>query len=135
MRPGSNKRSRGRDNGGNPHHNRPRPPHRVQTFESNGPSVKIRGTAYQVFERYVALAREAATGGDRITAESFYQHAEHYFRVMNAAGEGSPHNAPRPPLLPHGDSPPSESGPTQGQEGFGDEFSPPAVRNEPPLPF
>ena len=95
MRP-SNKRSRGRNNGGNPHHNRPRPPYRSQTFESNGPSVKIRGNAYQVFERYVALAREAATGGDRIAAENFYQHAEHYFRIMNANGDGAQHGQPRP---------------------------------------
>ncbi len=135
MRP-PNKRSRGRNNGGNPHHNRPRPPHRVQTFESNGPSVKIRGTAYQVFERYVALAREAATGGDRIAAENFFQHAEHYFRMMNAAGEGSPHHAPRPPLGPDGDSPPPESGPSQEpEEGFGEEFPPNSTSNEPPLPF
>lgn len=95
MRP-PNKRSRGRNNGGNPHHNRPRPPYRSQTFESNGPSVKIRGNAYQVFERYVALAREAATGGDRIAAENFYQHAEHYFRIMNANGDGQNHGQPRP---------------------------------------
>lgn len=98
MRP--QKRSRGRNGGGNPYHNSnpnrgggggggggPRPPHRSQTFDSNGPSVKIRGNAYQVFERYLALAREAQTSGDRIAAENFYQHAEHYFRVMNANGE------------------------------------------------
>ncbi|MGH7064193.1 MAG: DUF4167 domain-containing protein [Stellaceae bacterium] len=87
MRPGPNKRSRGRNNGNNPHYNRPRPPQRIQTFDSNGPSVKIRGNAYQVFERYVALAREAAASGDRIAAENLYQHAEHYFRVMNANGD------------------------------------------------
>jgi hypothetical protein len=71
-------------------------PHRIQTFDSNGPNVKIRGNAYQVFERYVALAREAAASGDRIAAENLYQHAEHYFRVMNANGEASLHGAPRP---------------------------------------
>src|SRR6202049_1195433 len=96
MRPGPNKRSRGRNNGNNPHHNRPLPPHRVQTFDSNGPNVKIRGNAYQVFERYVALAREAQASGDRIAAENLYQHAEHYFRVMNAAGEGQGPNQQRP---------------------------------------
>src|SRR5580698_505343 len=96
MRP--QKRSRGRNGGGNPYHNNnlnrgggggggPRPPHRSQTFDSNGPNVKIRGNAYQVFERYLALAREAQSSGDRIAAENFYQHAEHYFRVMNANGE------------------------------------------------
>ncbi len=96
MRPGQGKRSRGR-NGNNPHHgNRPRPPHRIQTFDSNGPNVKIRGNAYQVFERYVALAREAASSGDRIAAENLYQHAEHYFRVMNATGEGYGQGQPRP---------------------------------------
>ena len=97
MRPGPNKRSRGRSNGNNHHHNRPRLPYRIQTFDSNGPNVKIRGNAYQVFERYVALAREAAASGDRIGAENLYQHAEHYFRVMNANGEGNPHAPPRPP--------------------------------------
>ena len=90
MRP--QKRSRGRNGGGNPFHNQnqnrgPRPPHRSQTFDSNGPNVKIRGNAYQVYERYLALAREAQSSGDRIAAENFYQHAEHYFRVMNANGE------------------------------------------------
>ncbi len=74
----------------------PSGPQRTQTFDSNGPNVKIRGNAYQVFERYIALAREAATSGDRIAAENLYQHAEHYFRIMNANGEGGPHGAPRP---------------------------------------
>jgi hypothetical protein len=108
MRPGQNKRSRGRNGGGGgigggggggggPHHNnRPRMPHRIQTFDSNGPSVKIRGNAYQVFERYVAMAREAQASGDRVAAENLYQHAEHYFRVMNAQGEGQGQGPPRP---------------------------------------
>jgi len=109
MRPGQNKRSRGRNGGGGggggggsggggPHnYNRgPRPPHRIQTFDSNGPNVKIRGNAYQVFERYLAMAREAQTSGDRIAAENLYQHAEHYFRVMNAQGEGQMNGPPRP---------------------------------------
>jgi hypothetical protein len=76
---------------------RPRPPHRSQTFDSNGgPGIKIRGNAYQVFERYVALAREAASSGDRIAAENFYQHAEHYFRIMNANGENPNQYQSRP---------------------------------------
>jgi hypothetical protein len=85
-----------------PHHNQhrggggPRPPHRSQTFESNGPSVKIRGNAYQVFERYIAMAREAQASGDRVAAENLYQHAEHYFRIMNAQGDGQQHGQPRP---------------------------------------
>src|SRR6185437_6833090 len=108
MRPGQNKRSRGRNGGGGgggphggggQHHgNRPRMPHRIQTFDSNGPNVKIRGNAYQVFERYLSLAREAQTSGDRVAAENFYQHAEHYFRVMNA--DGYQPNQNRPPATP-----------------------------------
>src|SRR5260221_2868895 len=108
MRPGQNKR-RGRNpnnpgnpnnpnNPSNPNQNRPRGPHRIQTFDSSGPSVKIRGNAYQVFERYVALAREAALSGDRIAAENLYQHAEHYFRVMNANGDA--HGQPPRPTTP-----------------------------------
>ena len=104
MRPGQNKRGRGRNHnpnnmGGGQHNNSggnnrgPRPPHRMQTFDSNGPSVKIRGNAYQVFERYIALAREASSSGDRIAAENLYQHAEHYYRIMQANGEQM---APRP---------------------------------------
>ena len=143
MRPGQNKRSRGRNGGGGlggggggPHqHNRPRPPNRQQTFDSNGPSVKIRGNAYQVFERYVALAREAQTGGDRIAAENLYQHAEHYFRIMNAQGEGQG-NAPPRPMTPadmemsggDGESGELEDVPAQGQNQSaappGDEPSP-----------
>src|ERR1051325_9830137 len=102
MRPGQKNRSRGRNGGGVPHHNRggggggPRPRHRSQSFESNGPSVKIRGNAYQVFERYVALAREAQTSGDRVAAGNLYQHPEHYFRIMNLAGEGQGQGPPRP---------------------------------------
>jgi Domain of unknown function (DUF4167) len=71
-------------------------PHRIQTFESNGSDVKIRGNAYQVFERYVALAREAAASDDRIAAENFFQHAEHYFRIMSANGEANQHGTQRP---------------------------------------
>jgi Domain of unknown function (DUF4167) len=107
MRPGQNKRHRGRNGGGggnnpnNPNNRGPRPPHRMQTFDSNGPNVKIRGNAYQVFERYVALAREAATSGDRIAAENLYQHAEHYFRVMNADGNGQGNQmVPPRPMTP-----------------------------------
>lgn len=107
MRPGQGKRSRNRNGGGgNPHQqhnnnpNRPRMPQRIQTFDSNGPAVKIRGNAYQVFERYVAMAREATVSGDRIAAENLYQHAEHYFRMMNAAGEGGYNQGQQRPMTP-----------------------------------
>jgi hypothetical protein len=55
-------------------------------YESNGPDVKVRGTAQQVLEKYLALARDAASAGDRIRSESYYQYAEHYFRIVNVDG-------------------------------------------------
>src|SRR5260370_4280096 len=93
MRPGQTSRPYGRNNGNNSYHNRQQIPHRIQTLDSNGPNVKIRGNPHQVFERYVALAREALTSVDRVAAENLYQHAEHYFRAMNAASEGHQHRA------------------------------------------
>lgn len=52
-----------------------------RSFESNGPGVKLRGTAAQVYDKYLALARDAYSSGDRVAAENYYQHAEHYFRL------------------------------------------------------
>ncbi len=63
--------------GGNP---------RTQTNRNNGQAVRGGGNARQVMERYLALAREATSAGDRITAEGYFQHAEHYYRVMTANG-------------------------------------------------
>ncbi len=56
-------------------------------YESNGPDVKIRGTAAHVAEKYVQLARDAQSSGDPVAAENYYQHAEHYFRLIAAAQE------------------------------------------------
>lgn len=57
-----------------------------RNFDSNGPDVKICGTASHIFERYCQLARDANSSGDRVAAESFLQHAEHYYRIMLAQG-------------------------------------------------
>jgi hypothetical protein len=76
----NSKRSRGRQG---------RKPHmapRNNTYESSGPEVKVRGNAAQVLERYLAMARDASAAGDRIAAENYLQHAEHYYRVLNANG-------------------------------------------------
>ena len=88
MRTGQTGRPHGRNNGNTPYRNRQRISPGSQSFDSNGPNIKIRGTPHQIFERYIALAREASTSDDRVAAENLYQHAEHYFRVMNAANEG-----------------------------------------------
>lgn len=53
-------------------------------YESSGPDVKIKGSASHVFERYQALARDAIAAGDRVAAENYLQHAEHYQRIINA---------------------------------------------------
>lgn len=78
------KRQRGRGRkpgggGGGGGHN-----HGNRSLESNGPDVKIRGTAAQIYEKYSQYARDAQSGGDRVRYENFLQHAEHYYRVMAA---------------------------------------------------
>lgn len=73
------KRQRGRGRkpgGGGNHGNRP--------LESNGPDVKIRGTAAQIYEKYIQYSRDAQSAGDRVKHENYLQHAEHYFRIMAA---------------------------------------------------
>ena len=62
--------------------------HRSHAIDSNGPEVKVRGNANQIFEKYLLLARDATSSGDRIMAENYLQHAEHYYRVVNGDGSG-----------------------------------------------
>lgn len=66
--------------GGNNNHS-----HGNRSLESNGPDVKIRGTAAQIYEKYAQYARDAQSGGDRVRYETYLQHAEHYYRVMAAS--------------------------------------------------
>src|SRR5512137_2117825 len=93
----SNKRMRnrnGRNRGDGGRRARQNPMTRV--FESNGPDIKIRGTASHVAEKYVQLARDARSSGDPVAAENYYQHAEHYFRLIAAAQEQFRQNQPQP---------------------------------------
>jgi Domain of unknown function (DUF4167) len=91
MRQGSNpRRSRGR--GPRKPHN-PHNPSRPQNFDGSGQDVRVRGNTYQVMEKYLALARDASLAGDRVAMENYLQHAEHYYRTINADG-----NRPRPPM-------------------------------------
>lgn len=108
---------------------------RSQTFDSNGPGGRIRGNAYQVYERYLALARDAQSSGDRVTAENLLQHAEHYFRIIAAANEAMgqrnpgarPHEAngngqqEQPPHGPEG----APGG--DGSDGEAEDFEQPAI--------
>ena len=83
------KRSRGRGRrpqnnnsggGGGGNNNNPN-----RTFDSSGPEIKIRGSAAHVYEKYLQMARDANSSGDRVMAENYLQHAEHYFRILSAA--------------------------------------------------
>lgn len=83
MRPQQqNRRMRGRGSNNN---NRKGPNPLTRSYESNGPDVKIRGTAQQVADKYTSLARDAQSSGDRVIAENYLQHAEHYNRLIAAA--------------------------------------------------
>lgn len=124
MRSGSNQPPRGRSNGNRPFQQRARPPQRNQSFDSHGPEIKIRGTPHQIFERYVALAREAATSGDRIAAENLYQHAEHYFRIDNTSRDGSQRSTlpqPTDAAISETGQGSSEAYPEHAQTGWGDD--------------
>jgi hypothetical protein len=95
----NNKRMRNRNNNNNNNRNdgnrRGQNP-MTRVFESNGPDIKIRGTASHVAEKYVQLARDARSSGDPVAAENYYQHAEHYFRLIAAAQEQFRQNLPQP---------------------------------------
>lgn len=69
------------------HHGGGIPLNRNHVFDSNGPDLRIRGTAQQLFEKYLQLGRDATGAGDRVMAESYFQHAEHYFRILNAMNQ------------------------------------------------
>ncbi len=102
----NHKRSRGRSSGrkgGGHSANR--------TFESNGPSAKLRGNASQLFEKYQVLARDAGSAGDRVSSENYLQHAEHYYRLMLAANSS----------LPRAQSPTGEPAGSGPQPSFGDD--------------
>jgi hypothetical protein len=81
---------RGRNRKGGGHHQNPL----SRVYESNGQDVKIRGTASHIAEKYLQLARDAQSSGDTIATENYYQHAEHYFRLIAAAQEQLRQNQP-----------------------------------------
>ncbi len=92
MRQGSN----GRRPRGRPHRKQHGGPPRHNNFDSNGPEGRIRGNAHQVYEKHLALARDALSSGDCIAAETHYQHAEHYFRILNASTDPRPNGEGQP---------------------------------------
>ena len=56
-------------------------------FESNGPSIKVRGSSKQIYEKYLSLARDAQSSGDNVLLESYFQHADHYARLLIESGK------------------------------------------------
>jgi hypothetical protein len=84
------------------------PLNRNHVFDSSGPEMRVRGTAQQLYDKYQQLARDAFSNGDRVTGEAYYQHAEHYFRIIAAINQAQ------------GLQNPQGGQPHQGQErGFG----------------
>ena len=126
MRNGQNKRMRGRNrnNSGGGHHHHNRGHHHnplTRVYESNGPDVKIRGTAHHIAEKYLQLARDATSSGDHVTAEAHHQHAEHYLRLIAAAQEQfrqqNPHYQPQAAPTDPGAEGIAEDGSDAGQGG------------------
>ena len=76
----NNRRPGGNNNGNN--------------FESNGPSIKVRGSSKQIYEKYLSLARDAESSGDNVLLESYYQHAEHYVRILIESGKFEKQESP-----------------------------------------
>jgi hypothetical protein len=119
----------------------------TRVYESNGPDVKIRGTASHIAEKYIQLARDAQSSGDPVAAENYYQHAEHYFRLIAAAQEQfrqqNPYYAqqqgqqgqPGPQGQPGGDDA-YDDGDDEGQPFMGqnEPFSPQPQQGQPYLP-
>jgi hypothetical protein len=121
----NNKRMRNRNNNNNSNNNnnnnrRGQNP-MTRVFESNGPDIKIRGTASHVAEKYVQLARDARSSGDPVAAENYYQHAEHYFRLIAAAQEQFRQNQPQPRT--ENEMPSTDEGEDEGESfsNFGQE--------------
>ncbi|MCZ8195704.1 MAG: DUF4167 domain-containing protein [Aquidulcibacter sp.] len=111
-------RGRGRNPGQKPQNNNPN-----RAYESNGPDIKVRGSAQTVFEKYQQLARDANSSGDRVLGENYLQHAEHYFRVLRAM---QPTFVPRTEMMIAGYEDESDDGDEsieamEGAEGEGSE--------------
>jgi hypothetical protein len=109
------------------HHPGSVPLNRNHVFDSNGPDVRVRGTAQQLFEKYLQLGRDATGSGDRVMAESYFQHAEHYFRILNAMnqaaqqGQTNGSSAPRRSYYENGSDPDATEEGEQRAPGVGDQ--------------
>ena len=111
-------RSRGRSSNNNNNGGRKHVNPLSRNFESNGPDVKVRGNAAHIAEKYVQLARDAHASGDSVMAENYFQHAEHYFRIVSAA---QPQGMPRTDQFGQeieGDDEENDDGGSNGGDGL-----------------
>ena len=133
------KRMRGRNHrggaGGGPpnrHQSGNIPHHRNHVFDSQGPDLRVRGTAQQLFEKYLQLGRDATSNNDRVMAEAYFQHAEHYFRIVSAINvaqgqqhgpqQQGQHQSPNQHLNGHAHNGPRREDEDAGElPGFGDQ--------------
>src|SRR5262245_14121609 len=113
MDPVKRSRGRGRRPQNNHHHNHNR------AFDSTGPDVKIRGTAAHVYEKYLQLARDAGSAGDRVMQENYLQHAEHYYRILVAQGAQMGGQQQQPQYVPQGQPNGNGNGDARGPQGGG----------------
>lgn len=116
MRNGQNKQRMRNRNNNNQNRRSQNPLTRV--YESNGPDIKIRGSASHIAEKYVQLARDARSSGDPVAAENYYQHAEHYFRLIAAAQEQFRQNQPQHQQQPRPDNDMSTDEGDDDADGF-----------------
>jgi len=91
------------------------PLNRNHVFDSSGPEMRVRGTAQQLYDKYQQMARDASSNGDRVTGEAYYQHAEHYFRIISAINQAQG-QAGGQPGQQGGNYQPQQNNPGQAQE-------------------
>jgi hypothetical protein len=101
------------------------PLNRNHVFDSNGPDIRVRGTAQQLFEKYLQLGRDATSGGDRVMAEGYLQYAEHYFRVLNLMNQAAAQQGQGQ----GGGQGGSQSGQVNGHQGGGQQRYRPGYQN------
>lgn len=112
--------------------NRKGPNPLTRSFESNGGDVRIRGTALHIAEKYVQLSRDAASSGDRVAAENYLQHAEHYYRILAAAQAQMPQ--PQPVMRSDDDSDVDEDG-DNFETPMNGGFQQPQPQNQQPVQY
>lgn len=131
-RPRNNRGSSGGGSNNNNHNNRRGNNNRSQVFDSNGPDVRIRGTAFQVHEKYIALAKDAFASSDQVMAHSYLQHAEHYQRIISGWDEYDAANQQHQPQQHHQQS--TRQAPVAEEEIYDDLSLPSSILTPAPVP-